>query len=78
MNTKTYIIDRFEGGFAVCEVSESPNIEMEYISLDKLYNGAKEGDIIILENGEYRLDKSATEKARNKNIALQNSLFDSE
>jgi len=78
MNVKTYIIDRFEGDFAVCEAPESPSRETEYISIDKLYKNAKEGDIIKLENGEYHLDETATKKARNKNIALQNSLFDSE
>ena len=59
----TFIIDRFEGDFAVCEANE----EMVNIPKALLPNNAKEGDVITEQNGKYTVDADKTENRR-KNI----------
>lgn len=54
------IIDRIEGGFAVVEVTE------EYIDMpvSELPDNAGEGDVIVLKDGVYVVDKEATKKRK--------------
>lgn len=61
------IIDRFEGDFAVCETED-----LEFINFPKsaLPFGAKEGDVIAIS-----IDKSETDKRKEKIEGLMNSLF---
>ena len=51
-----YIVDRFEEGFAVLEKEsgESFDVKME------LLPDIKEGDVVVLKNGEFFFDKEAT------------------
>lgn len=56
-----YIIDRFEGNFAVCE---APDRTMATIERAVLPQDAAEGDILTFENGEYVLLKEETQKRR--------------
>ena len=58
------IIDRFEGKFAVCEKTDHSMIN---ISKDKIPAGAKEGDILIIEGNNIKVDASGTAN-RKKNI----------
>lgn len=60
----SYIIDRFEGRFAVCEDENGNfiNIEKNIISME-----AKEGDVLIFINDMYEVDVTATSK-RKKDI----------
>ncbi len=51
------IIDRFEGNFAVCE---RPDRTMMNIPRNKLPIGAREGDVMIIEGNDIRLDSAAT------------------
>ena len=50
----TYVIDRFEGNYAVCENRETQ--EMKNINIYELPENIKEGDVLRYENGEYFLD----------------------
>lgn len=51
-----YIIDRFEEQFAVLEKKDGGTVDIpkNYIP------DANEGDVVILENGVYRVDKTKT------------------
>ena len=64
---KTLIIDRFEGDFAVCETQE-----LKFVNIPKaaLPDEAKEGDVISIS-----IDKSQTDKRKEKINGLMNSLF---
>lgn len=50
-----YVIDRFEGNYAVCENRETE--EMKNINIYELPENVKEGDVLRYKNGEYVLDK---------------------
>ena len=67
-----YIIDRIEGGIAVCE-DEKRN--MSEIKLSDLPKGVKEGSVINYENGEYTVDKRAESVRRERIQNLENELF---
>ena len=58
-----YIIDRFEGDFAVLEKEDGGTVDVK----KELLEGACEGDVIIFENGEYIIDAKETQMRR-KNI----------
>ena len=60
----TYIIDRFEDKFAVCERDDLKFVNIEK---DKLPGDAKEGDIITFDGKKYIIDQKKT-KARIKDI----------
>lgn len=74
MNNKPrYSIDRIEENIAVCEEIETHKI----ININKkdLPSNCKEGDIIILSNGKYLIDKEETIKQKNEVSSMVNSLF---
>lgn len=54
------IIDRIEGRIAVLETDEG----IVEISADELPSDAAEGDILINFDGEWRIDREATEQRR--------------
>lgn len=58
-----YIIDRFEGDFAVLEKEDGGKVDVK----KELLKNACEGDAVIFENGEYIIDAVETQKRR-KNI----------
>ena len=66
------IIDRFEGEKAIIELGEG-----EFISVNKelLPSSCREGDVIIFENNEYKVDKEQTKELREQILKLQNDLF---
>lgn len=68
-----YIIDRFEGDFAICEDGE---MKLHRIERSLLPKEADEGSVLLFENGEYTLDLEAQAARREEIIKLQNSLFD--
>jgi hypothetical protein len=55
------VIDRFEGDYAVCEKEDRTmlNIEKRRIPSD-----AKEGDVLVLEGDNARIDMTETEKRK--------------
>ena len=65
------ILERLRGDMAV--ISEG---DKEYTVPRSKVTGCHEGDVIILSDGKYSADKNATEKRRQKILALQNSLWE--
>ncbi|GAB6892147.1 DUF3006 domain-containing protein [Geobacillus stearothermophilus] len=68
-----YIIDRFEGKWAVCEAEDGKMIDIEKSKLPK---NARAGDVIVQENGKFRVDKKETEKRWKEIEDLMNEVFD--
>ena len=58
---KTYVIDRFEGTFAVLEDETGSTAP---VPRDTLPPEAKEGDVLRLRNGAYTLDAAETARRR--------------
>ena len=71
MEQKRYSIDRVEHSVAVL-VDEEENCST--VPLSELPEGAAEGDMLLWEDGVFRLDLDSTEQRRQKAIALQNLL----
>ena len=67
------IIDRFEGEYAICE---KENLEMIDIEIKNLPAHAKEGDILIIDNGVIKVDSSETNKRKKKIDSLIDELWD--
>lgn len=61
-----YVLDRFEGEIAVIEESREENITLLEISRTLLPSDAEEGDILILDNGQWMIDKEATIQRRSQ------------
>lgn len=71
---KRWIIDRFEGDFAVCEGEDGC---MENIARDLLPEDGKEGDCLLwTEEGGYQIDSEASDKRRERIERLMESLFE--
>lgn len=70
--SELYIIDRFEGGFAVIEHGD----EMLNIKRENLPDNAKPGDVLVIIGGQYTVDKEQTDARRNEIRRLQNELFE--
>lgn len=68
---KQYIIDRFEGEYAVCE----HDAEMVDIAKVFLPKNAKAGDVIVERDGKYMIDQKQTDERRKRVIQLQDELF---
>ena len=66
------IIDRFEGDMAVVENDGG----IMDIPRSLLPENAKEGDILIENNGGYTIDSAAVEKRRREIFDLQESLWE--
>ncbi|EOO71741.1 MULTISPECIES: DUF3006 domain-containing protein [Bacillus cereus group] len=69
---KRGIIDRFEGDLAVIEIN---SITID-VPKSKLPSTVKEGDVLIIENDTYTIDKNETEKRRREIQSLMDKLFD--
>ena len=69
---KRGIIDRFEGKLAVIEVN---NVTID-VPKSKLPATAKEGDVLIIEDDTYTIDKDETDKRRREIQNLMNKLFE--
>lgn len=65
-------IDRLEGSFAVCE---DENRQRKEIPLADLPEGVKEGDVLRLASGMYQIDREETERRREENRRLLESLL---
>ena len=70
---KRYIIDRFEGSYAVCECEDLSHVNIEKKLLPK---GCSEGDCIILKNNKYILDSDETKKRKKRIEDKMNKLFE--
>jgi len=67
-----YIIDRVEGGLAVYEKEDG---SFERIPLQKLPEGAREGSVLVLQEGAWTLDLQAEQERRARLFAKQEGLF---
>ena len=68
------VIDRFEGGFALCQSLE--NGDMQSIALFSLPTGAKEGDVLVIRQNTIRLDKQRTEQRKADMQKMMDGLWD--
>jgi hypothetical protein len=66
------IIDRFEGNYAVCE---KPDRTMINIEKSKLPPGAREGDVLLINEDIVSLDKSETARRKKSMDKLMNELW---
>ena len=57
-NGESFTVDRFENNFVVLENRKTG--KMINIAIDKLPNNSKEGDILLIINGQFILDKNDT------------------
>lgn len=65
-------IDRIEGTIAVCE---DDNRKKREICLTEIDGSPKEGDVILYENGKYRISEKETKRRREQILLLQKRLF---
>lgn len=65
-------IDRIEENFAICEGENRQRLE---IPRDRLPEGSKEGDVLRLTGGEYQIDRAETNRRREENRRLLESLL---
>ena len=66
-------VDRFEGGFAVCEREDRTFLNIER---EKLPKDVREGSVLRIENsGKISLDLEEEKRRRDEIIKLQNKLF---
>lgn len=71
--TRKLIIDRFEGGYAVCEDREQRHFA---IRAEELPQGAGEGCVLtVSEDGEVSLDLEETEARRRRIAEKQRRVF---
>ena len=68
-----WIIDRFEGGFAVCEREGGQSID---IPREKLPQSAKEGDVLCVpDTVSIEIDAEGTKERKKKIEKLMDDLF---
>jgi len=68
---KKAIIDRFEGDYAILEVAEG----FEKIDRKLLPEGAREGDSLLINHGEIRVDLEENSARLERIKSLMNRLF---
>ena len=68
-----YIIDRFEGNFAVCQNTVSE--KLENIESNLIPKEAREGDVVVFTDGKYFLDSEKTGERKNIIEGKFNSLW---
>jgi uncharacterized protein (AIM24 family) len=67
-----YIIDRFEGQYAVCEDEQG---QMVNIEISKIPEAAVEGDVLVYTAAGYEIDTEETGKRKNKINELAEELW---
>ena len=55
-----YIVDRFEEDFAVLEKESGGTIDVDI----RFLPGAKKGDVVVEEDGVYRIDENLTKERK--------------
>ncbi|MCI8441619.1 MAG: DUF3006 domain-containing protein [Provencibacterium sp.] len=68
-----YAVDRFEGEYAVCE---GPDGGMHNFVRVELPRGTREGDVLLLEETGWKIDRQQTAERREKARALFESLLE--
>lgn len=67
-----YILDRFEGDFALLE---GPDGATQPLPLEQLPGPLREGDCLVWDGAAWRVDKGATQARRDRINARMNRLF---
>lgn len=67
-----FIVDRLEGEYAVCEKEDKSFLD---IPLKHLPDGVKEGNILIFEKGNYRINSDETRIKRQEVSDLLDSIL---
>jgi len=67
-----YIVDRIEGGLAVCEREDGA---FEDIPLCQLPKGVRDGSMLVREDGAWALDLRAERERRKRLFEKQEGLF---
>ena len=67
------IIDRFEGSFAVCEKEGRVMVNIEKV---KLPEGAKEGDVLIIEGNKVTVDSEETKNRKQRIEKMMGDLWE--
>ena len=68
-----YIVDRIENDIAICQNPESK--EIIEIDFEELPQETKEGSVIVLENGTYKLDPEEEKEIRKRIEDKMNKLW---
>lgn len=69
-----FVIDRFEGDWAVCENRETR--EMVNIEINKLPNNIREGDVLKFEDNNYKLDETKKQEIQERINSKVQDLFE--
>lgn len=67
------IIDRFEGGFAVCECDDKTIINIE---IKKLPNNINEGDVLVINGDKIIVDYEETSKRKREILNLTKNMWE--
>jgi hypothetical protein len=72
VKTDVLIVDRFEGGFAVCEREDGTMVDMD---MKLIPDGTEEGDVLRVQNGVYAVDVDATAERTQRIRSLMDELW---
>lgn len=67
------IIDRFEGEFAVCECEDKTMINIE---IDKLPQDIHEGDVLVIDGDNIKVDYEETSRRREEIESLTQNMWE--
>jgi len=68
----SFVLDRFEGGFAVLE---DENGNLHNFPRENFPEHSQEGDIFTLKNGIFKIDDKETQKKFEQNRSLLDDIF---
>jgi 3-phosphoglycerate kinase len=68
-----YIIDRIENKIVICENQETK--EMEKFKIDQFPEDIKDGDVVILENEKFKIDKEESKTKKQQIEELMKKLM---
>ncbi len=68
-----YIVDRIEENIVICENQETK--KMEEFEKMNFSEEIKDGDVVILENNKFKIDKKETEKRKEEINDLMKKLM---
>lgn len=68
-----YIIDRIENNIVICENQETK--KMENFKIEQFPKEIKDGDIVILENEKFKIDKEETKTKKQEIEELMKKLM---
>ena len=68
-----YIIDRIENKIVICENQETK--EMEKQKIDQFPEDIKDGDVVILENEKFKIDKEESKTKKQQIEELMKKLM---